>query len=177
MNRQSVIDNAGPRAVIDNAGPRAAMKAGPQAASPEAGRTCAGRNDNVLRRILESHQLERVAGEQWGCAAVGCAWRAVDQGDGRTLHADHVVNVILEAFTVRTLEQLGAMPDGACLVETHGTVLVKGKDGRYHDTDEMGLGIEGWRQNCVELPMLCLPWIWRPDTEGAPRAIPISFRC
>jgi hypothetical protein len=130
----------------------------------------------AMSGIIAEHYLEQVVGVEtiaWKCAARECDWRLGRSGDSRRAHGRHVEQVIREAFTIRSREQLPRLPQGVHLVEVRGTVLVKGVDSRYHDTDEFGLDVQGWRERCVELPVLCVPWRWAVAGEE-PRVVALG---
>ena len=100
---------------------------------------------------------------EWYCMA----------GDGTTTdrltYAAHVVAALRESRTVRTVEQLDALPDGTIILDDAGDPLTR-RGSRWwsidHHDEDREVEIGQWSSLAVFTPGQCLI-LWNPDEDGA----------
>lgn len=131
-----------------------------------------------LQDVLAEHRLtvSFADGFMSGTCA-GCGWtQDVDQShrSGIELHADHQAAVWREACTIRTVEQLDALPDGA-VVRGAGEAYALALEGNVFERSECFADarsswmVVGWDipvgVSSIELPAVLL---WYPAWEVEP---------
>lgn len=118
----------------------------------------------TLAEVVEKHRWKAHAGRPSDVACTGCNWSERIQNTGKTairLHADHVSDVWREECTIRTVEQLNALPPGS-VIRDHpgefGCTFEKASDGE----GDVPWWYDGQPHDLVDIN-LPAQIIWHPD--------------